>query len=197
MSGILGQMLGGLMQGQAGQGGGDSGLGGMLGQLLGGGEQSVSGLQGLTEQLRQAGLGPQVDSWIGHGPNAPVDPNALASALGHDQVNGLARSSGLAGGGMAAVLAALLPTVINALTPQGRLPRNAQEVPPTDGLSALLGGQGQAGGGGLDALLGSLGGGAAAGQGSGGHGGSASGEGLTDGAAYGKRAPGSDGGRKG
>jgi uncharacterized protein YidB (DUF937 family) len=214
MSDILGRVLGGLMQGQGAQQPQAGGLGGLLGQLLGGGDQSVSGLNGMAEQLRQAGLGRQVDSWIGTGANEPVDPDALAGALGRDHVNNLAQQSGVSGSGLAGTLAALLPVLINAMTPQGRVPQSAAELPQGGGLAALLGGAGQQGGGGagLGALMGALSGqggaaggaaaglgallGGAAGGGPARQGGSVSRDGLADGAAYGKNAPGRSGGMK-
>ena len=36
--------------------------------------QAEGGLDGLTAKLRDAGMGDQVDSWIGSGPNEPIDP---------------------------------------------------------------------------------------------------------------------------
>jgi uncharacterized protein YidB (DUF937 family) len=180
-------------------------LAGLLGQVLGGG--NAQGLGALTDRLRQGGLGAEVDSWIGPGANQPVAPDRLAAALGPQQLGG-------SGGGMAGVLAALLPVVVNALTPQGRLPQHDAEL-PQGGLAGLLGamggGQGASAGGGLGGMLGQLmgGGGAPAQQGGLGAllgglmgGGQAPGagggavEGAVDGRAYGKFGPG-DGGRKG
>jgi uncharacterized protein YidB (DUF937 family) len=184
-------------------------IAGLLGQVLGGG--NAQGLGALTDRLRQGGLGPEVDSWIGPGANQPVAPDRLAAALGPQQLG----VQGGSGGGMAGVLAALLPVVVNALTPQGRLPQHDAEL-PQGGLSGLLGamggGQGASAGGGLGGMLGQLmgGGGAQAAQ-QGGLGallgglmgggqapaaGGSSVEGATDGRAYGKFGPG-DGGRKG
>ena len=40
------------------------------------------GLDGLLGKLRAAGLGDQVDSWIGPGPSQPIEPQQLSAALG-------------------------------------------------------------------------------------------------------------------
>lgn len=184
-------------------------IAGLLGQVLGGG--NANGLGAFTDRLRQNGLGPEVDSWIGPGANQPVAPDRLAAALGPQQLG----ISGGSGGGMAGVLAALLPVVVNALTPQGRLPQRDEEV-PQGGLAGLLGamggGQGSQQGGGLGAMLGQMmgGGGQGAAQqgglgallgglmgGGAAPGGGGSVDGATDGRAYGKLGPGEGGGRKG
>ena len=138
----LGKMLGSLGGGTAGAGGtGD--IAGALGGLLG----SEGGLDGLVKQLTDAGLGEQVQSWVGTGANEPVDPDQLASALGPDKVSQLSSQTGIDIGALLPMLAAALPTIINALTPDGKVPSGSS-----------------AGGFDLGSVLGSLGGGAAAGS---------------------------------
>jgi uncharacterized protein YidB (DUF937 family) len=207
MSDMMGQVLGALLGGQGRQAPGQGGLSEALGGLLGGGDRSVQGLEGIAAQLRQAGLGPQVDSWIGTGANEPVAPEALVQAFGQDEMDRLGRGSGVGGGALAGVLAAVLPAVINAMTPQGRVPRSAAEMPGGGGLAALFGGQAPPGGG-MEGMLGALGGllgGAGLGGGGigsqGGQGGGLGGTmedrgGAVPGAAYGKHAPGQSGGWK-
>ena len=53
--------------------GGTGDIAGALGGLLG----SEGGLDGLVKQLSDAGLGEQVQSWVGTGANEPVDPDQL------------------------------------------------------------------------------------------------------------------------
>jgi uncharacterized protein YidB (DUF937 family) len=113
----LGKMLGSLGGGTAGSGGSGD-IAGALGGLLGG----EGGLEGLVGQLQAGGLGDQVQSWVGTGPNQPVDPDQLASALGPDKVNQLASQTGIDVGSLLPMLAAMLPQIINALTPDGRVP---------------------------------------------------------------------------
>ena len=156
MNNFIGGMLANMMQGQGSNAGP---LGGLLNQLLGQGEAPVAGLNTLVEHLRQAGLGPQVESWIGAGANQAVAPEALTAALGPEALDGMARSAGMSGSGLAGLLATALPAVVNAMTPHGRMPTSAAELPEGAGLSALLGalssGQGGAGGlmGGLMGLM--------------------------------------------
>ncbi len=113
----LGTMLGSLGGGTAGAGGtGD--IAGALGGLIG----DEGGLDGLIGQLSSAGLGDQVQSWVGTGPNQPVDPNQLGNALGPDKVNQLSSQTGIDVASLLPMLAAFLPTIINALTPDGKVP---------------------------------------------------------------------------
>jgi uncharacterized protein YidB (DUF937 family) len=147
-SGGLGDLLGGSR-------GGGGGLGDLLGAALGGGGGARSGggnllvtllpliltmlqnrggaasaggagLGGLLQQLQAAGLGQQADSWIGSGENLPVSEEQLRSAFGSDSIHELAVQAGVsdeeAGGG----LAALLPELVNGLTPQGQLPAQGE-----------------------------------------------------------------------
>ncbi|MFT8244549.1 YidB family protein [Roseomonas sp. BN140053] len=144
----------------------------VLGQLMGG-RQDMAGLSGLLDQLRQGGLGPQVDSWIGHGENAPVAPAELENALGPAQVEQIAQRTGLPRQGLMSLLVALLPLLVDRLSPQGRLPQDDTQV-PQGGIGGVLGGLlGQLGagggqGGGLGGLLGQLGAGGGQGGGLGG-----------------------------
>ena len=113
----LNKMLGSL--GGATSGAGGSGdIAGAIGALAG----SEGGLEGLLGQLSNAGLGDQVQSWVGTGPNQPVDPDQLASALGPERVNQLSSQTGIDVASLLPMLAAFLPQIINALTPNGQVP---------------------------------------------------------------------------
>jgi len=131
------------------------------------GEQG--GLDGLLDQLRSAGLGSQVDSWIGTGANQTVAPQQLGAALGDEKVKQLSASSGISIGQLLPLLAAFLPTIVDLLTPHGSAPAGgvnqaaANAGPDLGGLlGGVLGGLGGAGGGGqggtpdLGGLLGGL-----------------------------------------
>ena len=113
----LSTMLGSLSGGASGAGGsGDAA--GAIGSLIG----SEGGLEGLLGQLRSGGLGGQVDSWVSTGPNEPVDADELGSALGPERVNRLSSQTGIDVGSLLPMLAAFLPQIINALTPNGHVP---------------------------------------------------------------------------
>ena len=81
MSGIFGDLIGGVLKGLAGQQGqaGGGGLGGILGQVLA--NTDLGSLGGLLQQLQKSGLGPQVSSWLGNGANLPISVDQLRQAL--------------------------------------------------------------------------------------------------------------------
>jgi uncharacterized protein YidB (DUF937 family) len=108
---------------------GGGGLGGLLkgglGGLLAGGAAGSAisgGLGDLLKQLQQNGQGTAANSWVSPGPNKPISPGDLASALGADQISSLMSQSGLSRDDLLAGLSQHLPDVVNHLTPDGRLP---------------------------------------------------------------------------
>lgn len=128
LAGAAGQML------QNQQGGGNANLiQAVLGML--GSNSAHGGLEGLVNQFTQAGLGSQVQSWIGTGSNLPVSPDQLGQALGGSNIDALAQQTGIPGGDLSAQLAALLPGLIDKLTPDGQIPAGGID----NALGSLLG----------------------------------------------------------
>ena len=109
------------------------------------------GVDGLLAKLRAGGLASQVDSWVSNGPNQPVEPQQLGSALGPDTVNQLAANTGISIQSLLPLLAAVLPMVINHLSTSGQAPAPGEPANKPD-LGGLLGGI--LGGGGLGGILG-------------------------------------------
>ena len=130
----------------AGSGGGlggllSGGLGGLLAGLLGGGaragvgsatlprdqdqaHEAVSGGLGeLLQTFRQNGYGDVAGSWIGAGPNRAIAPRQLQQALGPETVDDLSQQTGVPRNDLLAQLSQALPTLIDRLTPQGRIPQ--------------------------------------------------------------------------
>jgi uncharacterized protein YidB (DUF937 family) len=104
-------------------------LKGPLGGLLAGGAAGSvisGGLGDLLKQLQQGGHGETANSWVGSGANKPIAPSDLANALGADQINALASQSGLSRDELLQGLSKYLPQVIDHLTPDGRLPTDAE-----------------------------------------------------------------------
>jgi len=106
--------------GQAAQPGA-GGLGGLLGGLGGAGA-----LGALVSQFQQRGLAAQVNSWIGRGPNEPVAPDQVAHALGEENVQALQQQTGAPREALLSELAQHLPDAVHELTPEGRLPDDAE-----------------------------------------------------------------------
>lgn len=82
-------------------------------------------LQQLIARFEQSGYADIIRSWIGSGQNQPMEPHELKEALGPNKVEELSRQSGLPHHELLDALAGLLPVVIDRLTPQGRLPKQA------------------------------------------------------------------------
>jgi uncharacterized protein YidB (DUF937 family) len=81
-----------------------------------------SGLSDIVAGFNRSGLGDVMASWIGGGPNKPVDPSALKDVLGSDVLSQFAKQAGIGHGDASSVLAQILPEIVNHMTPQGRVP---------------------------------------------------------------------------
>jgi uncharacterized protein YidB (DUF937 family) len=122
-------IVGGMLGGQAGQGGAGGGQAELLKMVVAmlansgqGGGQGGGGLAALVEQFQAAGLGEQVNSWISSGQNLPVSPEQLQGALGSDQMSQMAERMGLSTGDLGAQMSQMLPHVVDQLTPGGQMP---------------------------------------------------------------------------
>jgi uncharacterized protein YidB (DUF937 family) len=117
-----------------------SGSGG-VGNLFGGGSGSAAaepevasqpqegllgGLGNLLQRFQQTGHGDIINSWVGPGENRSITPDQLHQALGHEAVNNLSRMTGAAPNQLLSELSRVLPGVVDKLTPQGRVPDQAE-----------------------------------------------------------------------
>lgn len=80
------------------------------------------GLDGLIQRFRDQGLDDVIASWISTGPNRPITAEQLERVLDPEQLRELARRAGIAFGQAPEALAALLPTLVDRLTPDGEVP---------------------------------------------------------------------------
>ena len=129
---------------------GGGGLAGMLGMLasnpqvvqaimgLLSNDGGQGGLAGLMAKFQQAGMGDQVQSWVGNGENLPVSGAQMQQALGGETLSGLANQLGTSDGEAADQLSQLLPDLINQLTPAGQAP--ASGLGGSADLMGMLGG---------------------------------------------------------
>ena len=159
--GGIDDLLGGLLGGAGGSGGSSGSGGGiddLLGGLLGGGSGGSGGakaggvnmgalvaalapvvigmiksggLQRIVQGFQQKGMGAQANSWVSTGGNAQVSGSDMRVGLGDDEVRQFAQEAGIPEDEAADVLAAVVPQVVDNLTPDGR-------VPSDDELEALL-----------------------------------------------------------
>jgi uncharacterized protein YidB (DUF937 family) len=86
----------------------------------------LDGLNNILGKLTSAGHGEVANSWVGNGPNQPIQPGSLGNALGQDTLDQLAAKTGLTKEQLLAGLSTVLPQLINKLTPNGRLPTSTE-----------------------------------------------------------------------
>ncbi|MBV8975399.1 MAG: DUF937 domain-containing protein [Sinobacteraceae bacterium] len=84
--------------------------------------QQHGGEQGVVVQLEKQGLGATVHSWVGSGPNQPISPDQVHSAFGSGMIAQLAAKAGMNPQELAQKLSQVLPTAIDRLTPEGKIP---------------------------------------------------------------------------
>lgn len=82
----------------------------------------LGGLGGLLEGFRKSGQTQTVDSWIGRGPNQPIEPADLGKAAGQQTISDIARKLGVNEQDLLDQLSRALPGMVDKMTPQGRLP---------------------------------------------------------------------------
>ena len=80
------------------------------------------GLGALLERFQQSGYGDVANSWIGRGRNQPIAPDQLQEALGPQTVNDFAQQTGVSQEEALTQLSQGLPTLVDRLTPEGRIP---------------------------------------------------------------------------
>lgn len=90
------------------------------------GQSGASGggdpLSSLMEQFQRAGMGGQMNSWIGTGQNQPISPDQLMQVFGRGQLEQMAGQSGMDLGQLSGGLSQMLPQFIDQMTPGGQMP---------------------------------------------------------------------------
>jgi uncharacterized protein YidB (DUF937 family) len=86
----------------------------------------LGGLGSLVQRFQQSGHGDVINSWIGPGQNRAITPEQLHQALGPEAVNNLSQLTGAAPHDLVSELSRILPGVVDRLTPQGRMPDQAE-----------------------------------------------------------------------
>jgi len=82
----------------------------------------LGGLNGLVTKFNQAGLGDVVGSWIGSGENQPISADQMTQVLGNDTLARADSQLGLDPSQLSGQLSAMLPGLIDKLTPNGAAP---------------------------------------------------------------------------
>jgi uncharacterized protein YidB (DUF937 family) len=84
-------------------------------------DERSGGLAGLVQRCESQGLGDVVGSWLGPGENLPLSGPQLRGVLGEQGLALAAQRLGLPPAAAASALAAVLPAVVDRLTPGGTL----------------------------------------------------------------------------
>lgn len=88
--------------------------------MFGNGNQA-RGLGELVGTFQQKGLAGIVNSWVGTGENLPINADQIEQALGQERVQQIAAKFGLDPEALKGQLAKVLPTVVDKLTPNGKI----------------------------------------------------------------------------
>ncbi len=132
--GLFDQLLGGIV-GQLGTGQQKNSLMDLATSVI---QSQPGGLNGLLQQLQKSGLGAQAASWVGTGQNQPVTGDQIAGALGSSNLAAMAQKLGINTQTASASLAALLPVIIDHLTPKGQVEHGVDLGSALDALKSKL-----------------------------------------------------------
>ncbi len=113
------------------------GIANVLGSLLANNGE-LGGLNGLVDKFNQAGMGDVVKSWIGTGENQPISGDQLSNVLGGDVLGKVAGQLGMDPAQLSGQLSAMLPGLVDKLTPNGAIPQGG--LGNTSDLMGMLGG---------------------------------------------------------
>jgi uncharacterized protein YidB (DUF937 family) len=83
---------------------------------------TTNGLGGLLQAFESGGLGHLFQSWVGTGQNLPVAPQQIQTVLGNSGLlQRIAQATGMQPADVAQHLSAVLPQIVDHLTPNGQI----------------------------------------------------------------------------
>jgi len=91
----------------------------------------VGGIAGLQRMFQQGGLGNIMSSWLSNGQNLPISASQLQNVLHSDALQQVAQQHGMDASQLTGMMSALLPHLVDKLTPNG-------QVPDTGSLQSML-----------------------------------------------------------
>ncbi|WP_348524573.1 YidB family protein, partial [Mesorhizobium sp. LNJC394B00] len=89
----------------------------------------------MLDRFRGTGAGSKVDSWVGTGPNEPIQPSEVEAAIDEDTLTSLSMQTGLSREELISRITRDLPEAVSKMTPTGELP---VEAPKSSGETTLL-----------------------------------------------------------
>ena len=99
-------------------------------------DQLSKGLSGtalgdVLDRFRNAGAGAKVDSWVGQGPNEPIETQDVELAIDEETLSSLSEQTGLSREELIARITQALPETVDKLTPKGELPTGGRNQADT------------------------------------------------------------------
>jgi outer membrane protein OmpA-like peptidoglycan-associated protein/uncharacterized protein YidB (DUF937 family) len=85
-------------------------------------DEKRGGFAGFTDRFRANNMGELLTSWLGNGENRALTLSQLESVLGNNVMQQIASRLDLSTGTVSTALGQLIPTVIDKLSPDGKLP---------------------------------------------------------------------------
>ena len=130
------------IKGMLGQSGGKDVMSQLSTMLTGKGGDGL-GLSRLIDQFKGAGLGDKADSWVGTGDNQDLTPDEVEKAIGRDRLDKMSKQTGESVGGLKSDLSKMIPSAVDKLTPDGKMPSPGDLLNKVKGmdLGKLLGGK--------------------------------------------------------
>ena len=139
MSGMLGQILGGLLGGNQ-QGAQPTAIAGIIQQVMAQGGGGSNGITALVSRFEAVGLGQAAQSWVGTGQNQPVSADQLTKVFSADEIQGWAQQAGTSPDNILQILAEALPKAVDHVTPGGQMPTQTADLAGM--LTSFLGSRG-------------------------------------------------------
>ncbi len=102
----------------------DGMLGGVVGAVVTDVIRRNGGVQGVVNQFERNGFGSTVRSWVGTGPNLPIEAEHVEQVLGSDLLQQISAKTGISVGDLKHKLADVLPQAIDQMTPGGVIPKS-------------------------------------------------------------------------
>ncbi len=87
-----------------------NGIADALSQVM---QEHPGGMDGILNQLKQNGLGEQVESWIKPGENQAITPDQVQQGFGPSLVNNIAERAGISPAVATGIISVVLPLVVS------------------------------------------------------------------------------------
>jgi uncharacterized protein YidB (DUF937 family) len=91
-------------------------------------------MDGILGQLKQNGLGEQVQSWVSPGPNQSVTPDQVQQGFGQSMIDNIAQRAGISPAVASGIMAVVLPLVVSHMAGN-----NNTQTAQAGGLAGMVG----------------------------------------------------------